>query len=132
MGRVDTAPGRRRYWNHLHRTRVPVGWPDRRTRLAAEWNAGQLAVFDPPSEREWRGRLPGPSLQAYAVYVDERDQVGHDFAANTLVRFDPATEIFTPYQLPGPASNVRQILGRPGEVWGAASALDQLVVLRSS
>jgi virginiamycin B lyase len=67
------------------------------------------------------------------VYVDDQDQVWiSDFGANALVRFDPATETFTPYPLPGPASNVRQILGRPGEVWGAASALDQLVVVRTS
>jgi virginiamycin B lyase len=108
-------------------------WSDSTGRIwVSEWNAGQLAVFDPASEkwREWR--LPGPNPQAYAVYVDDHDQVWvSDFGANALVRFDPTTETFTSYQLPGPASNVRQILGRPGEVWGAASALDQLVVLRS-
>jgi len=65
-----------------------------------------------------------------AVYVDDQDRVWvSDFGANALVRFDPTTQTFTPYPLPGPASNVRQILGRPGEVWGAASALDQLVVV---
>jgi virginiamycin B lyase len=98
----------------------------------SEWNAGQLGVFDPATEkwREWR--LPGPSPQAYAVYVDDHDQVWvSDFGANALVRFDPTTETFTTYALPGPASNVRQILGRLGEVWGAASALDQLVLVRS-
>ena len=109
-------------------------WSDSTGRIwVSEWNAGQLAAFDPASEewREWR--LPGPSPQAYAVFVDERDQVWvSDFGANTLVRFDPTTETFTAYQLPGPASNVRQILGRPGEVWGAASALDQLVVVHTS
>jgi virginiamycin B lyase len=109
-------------------------WSDSTGRIwVSEWNAGKLAVFDPESEewREWR--LPGTSPQAYAVYVDDRDQVWvSDFGANTLVQFDPTTETFTSYALPGPASNVRQILGRPGEVWGAASALDQLVVVRSS
>jgi virginiamycin B lyase len=109
-------------------------WSDSTGRIwVSEWNAGKLAVFDPESEewREWQ--LPGPSPQAYAVYVDDRDQVWvSDFGANTLVQFDPTTETFTSYALPGPASNVRQILGRPGEVWGAASALDQLVVVRSS
>ena len=108
-------------------------WSDSTGRIwVSEWNAGQLAVFDAATEkwREWR--LPGPSPQAYAVYVDDRDQVWvSDFGANALVRFDPTTETFTAYPLPGPASNVRQILGRPGEVWGAASALDQLVLFRS-
>jgi virginiamycin B lyase len=108
-------------------------WSDSAGRIwVSEWNAGQLAVFDPASERWREWRLPGPNPQAYAVYVDDHDQVWvSDFGANALVRFDPTTETFTSYQLPGPASNVRQILGRPGEVWGAASALDQLVVLRS-
>ena len=109
-------------------------WSDSQGRIwVSEWNAGQLALFDPVSGqwREWR--LPGESPQAYAVFVDERDQVWvSDFGSNTLARFDPATETFTTYALPGPASDVRQILGRPGEVWGAASALDQLVVVRST
>ena len=109
-------------------------WSDSTGRIwVSEWNAGQLAVFDPQSDkwREWR--LPGPKPQAYAVYVDDHDRVWvSDFGANALVRFDPASEAFTTYALPGPASNVRQILGRPGEVWGAASALDQLLVVRSS
>jgi virginiamycin B lyase len=46
-----------------------------------------------------------------------------------LVRFDPETERFESVKLPGDASEVRQILGRPGQVWGAASALDQLIVI---
>ncbi len=107
-------------------------WSDSQGRIwVSEWNAGQLALFDPASGqwREWR--LPGETPQAYAVYVDERDQVWvSDFGSNTLARFDPTTETFSTYALPGPASDVRQILGRPGEVWGAASALDQLVVVR--
>jgi virginiamycin B lyase len=41
----------------------------------SEWNAGQVAMYDPASNqwREWR--LPGERPQPYAVYVDERDQV---------------------------------------------------------
>jgi virginiamycin B lyase len=47
-----------------------------------------------------------------------------------MVRFDPAGEHFKVYPLPSPSANVRQILGRPGEVWGAESGADKLVVLR--
>jgi virginiamycin B lyase len=47
------------------------------------------------------------------------------------VRFDPATEAFDVLPLPSPSANVRQILGRPGEVWGAESGVDKLVVVRS-
>jgi virginiamycin B lyase len=68
---------------------------------------------------------------AYAVYVDDRDIVWlSDFGANALVRFDPATEAFESFPLPSSPGNVRQILGRPGEVWGAESAADKLVVIR--
>jgi virginiamycin B lyase len=108
-------------------------WSDSRGRLwISEWNAGQLGMYDPASDswREWR--LPGPSPQPYAVYVDERDQVWlSDFGANSLVRFDPETERFTQFPLPSEPADVRQLLGRPGEVWGAESAADALVVVRS-
>jgi virginiamycin B lyase len=97
----------------------------------SEWNAGQVAVYNPADGawREWR--LPGANPMAYAVYVDERDQVWlSDFGANALVRFDPVTETFETFPLPSSPANVRQILGRPGEVWGAASGVDKLVVIR--
>jgi virginiamycin B lyase len=107
-------------------------WSDSSGRIwVSEWNSGQVSVFDPASEawREWR--LPGDGPQTYAVYVDERDIVWlSDFGANALVRFDPVSEIFESFPLPASPSNVRQILGRPHEVWGAESAADTLVVLR--
>ena len=54
-----------------------------------------------------------------------------DFGANAIVRFDPRTEQFTSYPLPSKPGAVRQMLGRPGEVWGAESAADKLVVIRT-
>jgi virginiamycin B lyase len=108
-------------------------WSDSRGRLwVSEWTAGQVGVYDPASKswKEWR--LPGDKPQAYAVYVDDRDIVWlSDFGANTLVRFDPATETFTSTPLPSTPSNVRQILGRPGEIWAPESAADTLVRLRT-
>ena len=109
-------------------------WSDSAGRVwVSEWNAGQVAVFD-PGARSWREwPLPGDRPQAYAVYVDERDRVWlSDFGANALVLFEPATESFRSFALPSSPSNVRQILGRPGEVWGAESAADQLVVVRGA
>jgi len=47
------------------------------------------------------------------------------------VRFDPPTESFESFPLPDPGAAVRQLLGRPGELWGAESALDRLVVIRA-
>ncbi|HEY8489368.1 MAG TPA: lyase [Dehalococcoidia bacterium] len=108
-------------------------WSDSRGRIwVSEWNAGQVGVYDPAAGtwREWR--LPGTTPMAYAVYVDEQDMVWlSDFGANALVRFNPATESFDVFPLPSPEASVRQILGRPGEVWGAESGADRLVVVRT-
>jgi len=108
-------------------------WSDSRGRLwVSEWNAGQVAMFDPAAGtwREWK--LPGAAPMAYAVYVDERDDVWlSDFGGNALVRFDPDTEEFAVFPLPSNPGNVRQILGREGEVWGAESAADKLIVVRT-
>lgn len=107
-------------------------WSDSQGRIwVSEWNSGQVSVYD-PSTAEWRAwRLPGGNPMTYAVYVDERDIVWlSDFGANALVRFDPQSETFESFPLPANPSNVRQILGRPHEVWGAESAADTLVVLR--
>ena len=46
-------------------------------------------------------------------------------------RFDPATETFTEVPVPTENAAVRQLLGRPGEVWGAQSATDRLLVIRT-
>jgi virginiamycin B lyase len=70
--------------------------------------------------------------QAYAVYVDDRDVVWlTDFSANALVRFDPRRERFGVVRYSTPGAEVRQLLGRPGEVWGAESGLDRLVLART-
>ena len=66
------------------------------------------------------------------MYVDEADMVWlSDFGANALVRYNPRQDSFEFYPLPSPGANVRQILGRPGEVWGAESGTDKLVVIRT-
>jgi virginiamycin B lyase len=89
-----------------------------------------VGVHDPATGtwREWP--LPGGNPMAYAVFVDDEDVVWlTDFGANAIVRFDPVTEAFDTIELPGPGASVRQLHGRPGEVWGAESALDKLVVI---
>ncbi len=53
-----------------------------------------------------------------------------DFVANTVVSFDPKSERLAVYDLPSSPNNVRQILGRTGEVWLPESAADQLVVIK--
>jgi virginiamycin B lyase len=108
-------------------------WADSRGRIwVSAWYSGQLALHDPAtgSWREWK--VPGADPRPYAVYVDERDQVWlSDFGANAFVRFDPRDETFHVLPIPSPGAAVRQILGRPGEVWGAESGTDKLVVVRT-
>ncbi|MDR2220385.1 MAG: hypothetical protein LBE24_07385 [Methylobacillus sp.] len=108
-------------------------WSDSKGRIwVSEWNAGQLGLYDPATKnwKEWK--LPGASPQAYAVYVDERDIVWvSDWGADQIVSFDPTTEKFTTTPS-SKGANVRQILGRPGEVWFAESGSDSLMVIRTS
>ena len=108
-------------------------WSDSQGRVwVSEWNAGQVSVYDPANNAWKQWKLPGNNPQTYAVYVDDQDMVWlSDFGANALVRFDPSSEAFTVYELPSPGAAVRQILGRPGEIWGAASGVDKLVVIRT-
>jgi virginiamycin B lyase len=106
-------------------------WSDSQGRIwVSEWNVGQLGMYDPASDSWQEWKLPGTSPQAYAVYVDDQDMVWvTDFGGNALHRFDPATETFETYPFPDADSTVRQLLGRPGEIWGAESALNRLFVL---
>lgn len=133
LGRVDRATGA------IEVLEPPTAgqgarrvWSDSRGRLwVSEWNAGQLAMYDPAADewREWP--LPGSSPQPYSVYVDELDLVWlTDFGSNSLVRFDPVTETFDSFPIPTARAEVRQQLGRDGELWGAESGTDKLVVLR--
>jgi virginiamycin B lyase len=104
---------------------------DSRGRLwVSEWNAGKVARYDPATRRWREWRMPG-SAQPYAIYVDDKDVVWvSDFGAGAIVRFVPSTGRFTTIRLRAGA-NVRQLLGRPGEVWGAESGTDRLVVVRT-
>jgi virginiamycin B lyase len=107
-------------------------WSDSEGRLwVSEWNAGNLSVYD-PAAREWKSyKLPGAAPHAYAVYVDDKDKVWvSDFAANAILEFDPDTGSFASFPSDKQDAAVRQLNGRPGEVWGAESGTDRLVVIR--
>jgi virginiamycin B lyase len=107
-------------------------WSDSQSKVwVSEWNSGQVSVYDPATEIWQQWKLPGDGPRVYAVYVDDMDGVWlTDFGGNALVLFTPETEEFTVFVLPDPSASVRQLLGRPGEVWGAESGLDRLVVIR--
>jgi len=133
LGQVDIEDGSTTI---LDPPTAPAGvrraWSDSAGRIwIAEWDAGQVGVYD-PADRSWREwPLPGESPQAYAVYVDELDAVWlTDFTTDAIVRFDPVTATFQTFSPVSKPSAIRQLLGRPGEVWGAESAADRLVVVR--
>ncbi|MGH8873099.1 MAG: virginiamycin B lyase family protein [Acidimicrobiia bacterium] len=109
-------------------------WSDTQGRIwVSEWNAGNLSRYTPESRAWDTWHLPGNNPQAYAVFVDDSDIVwASDFGSNSIVRFDPGTEQFHTYPLPSSPGEVRQILGRAGEVWLPESAADDLVLIRTS
>jgi virginiamycin B lyase len=134
LGRIDTRTGKATV------LRPPTSgqgarraWSDSRGRIwISEWNVGKVGMYDPARKlwREWR--VPGSNPMVYSVYVDQLDTVWlTDFGANALWRFDPGTQKFTKVELPSPDAAVRQMLGRRGEVWGAESGADKLVVVRT-
>jgi virginiamycin B lyase len=108
-------------------------WSDSSGALwVSEWNSGSLSRYTPDTGQWMTWPLPGEEPAAYAVYVDEADIVWvSDFGANAMMRFDPAAEAFTTHGLPHDPGDVRQILGRPGEIWGAESAADHLILIRT-
>ncbi len=108
-------------------------WPDSRGDLwISEWNSGQLSRHSPASGVWKSWRLPGAHPQSYAVYVDDNDMVWvTDFGANATLSFEPRTEAWASYPGTAADANVRQILGRPGEVWLPESGTDKLVVIRT-
>lgn len=98
----------------------------------SEWKSGNLSRYSPKSGRWTVWPLPGENPNAYAVYVDERDIVWvSDFGSNAVLAFDPQRQKFI-LTIPGsgPRANVRQILGRDGEVWLPESGTDSLVRIR--
>ena len=105
-------------------------WSDSRGRVwVSYWNTGQVGMYDPASKswREWK--LPG-NAHAYSVWVDDQDKVWlTDWSINAIVRFDPTTEKFESFPSSKSNANVRQMLGRAGEAWGAESGNDRLVMV---
>ena len=108
-------------------------WADSRGRIwVSEWTAGQVSVHDPKDRRWQTWKLPGASPRCYAVYVDDHDKVWlSDFGANSVLRFDPDSERFESWRFPREAASVRQILGRPGEVWFPESGTEHISVIRT-
>ncbi|MGE0563131.1 MAG: SMP-30/gluconolactonase/LRE family protein [Pseudolabrys sp.] len=108
-------------------------WSDSKGLLwVSFWHSGEVGRYDPAAKTWKLWALPKSGSGCYSVYVDERDKVWlTDFVANAIVRFDPATEKFDSFPSNKRGASVRQMLGRPGEAWGAESGTDRLVVVRA-
>jgi virginiamycin B lyase len=107
-------------------------WSDSKGMLwVSFWNTGEVGRYD-PLNKAWKvWSLPKSKTGCYAVYVDDKDKVWlSDFDANAIHRFDPVTETFETFPSDRRRADVRQLLGRPGEVWGAESGTDRLMVVR--
>ena len=105
-------------------------WPDTHGRIwVSYWRTGQVGMYDPSTSswREWT--LPG-AAHAYAIWVDQADRVWlSDWTSNSIVRFDPVSQRFEAFPSDQPGAAVRQMMGRPGEIWAAESAHDRLVMV---
>jgi len=106
-------------------------WADSTGRVwVSEWNSGQVSVYNPADGSWKKWLLPGERPRAYSVFVDDRDQVWlAEWTANAIVRFDPNTGKFESFPSDRSGAQVRQMLGRHGEAWGAESGNDRLVVV---
>ena len=113
-------------------------WSDSKGRIwVAEWLSGNLSMHDPAAKNPkeaWRTwKAPGSDPHVYAVYVDERDKVWFsEWGHNLMYRFDPLTEKFEPFDLGRTGTTIRQILGRPGEVWLPESGTEHVTVIRTA
>ena len=106
-------------------------WPDSKGRIwVSYWNTGQVGMYDPVARtwREWT--LPGNRPRAYSVWVDAMDKVWlTEWTANAIVKFDPVRETFESFPSDRTGANVRQMLGRAGQAWGAESGNARLVMV---
>ena len=107
-------------------------WSDSKGLLwVSFWTSGELGRYD-PQKKSWSvWPMPKSKDGCYAVFVDDKDQVWvSDWGANAIHRFDPATQQFASFPSNQARSDVRQILGRPGELWAAESGTERLVVIK--
>jgi len=133
IARIDTATGAATV---IDAPRANVGprriWSDSKGILwVSLWHSGELGRYDPLANKWTTYPLPKSKSGCYSVYVDEQDKIWvTDFVANAILRFDPASEKFESFPSDKRGAAVRQMVGRPGEAWGAESGTDRLVVVR--
>jgi virginiamycin B lyase len=106
-------------------------WSDSKGRIwVSEWSSGNLSLYN-PADKSWKVyKPPVDGAQTYSVWVDEKDKVWTtEWTSNAIMRFDPETQKWESFPSTQRNASVRQMLGRPGEAWGAESGNDRLVVV---
>lgn len=109
-------------------------WSDSKGRLwVSEWNSGHLSRYTPATGHWQRWKMPGEKPRAYAVYVDDKDIAWvTEWAGNVTIAFDTKAEtIIGTYPGSAAKAEVRQILGRPGEVYLPESGLDKVMLVET-
>ncbi len=134
IARIDPATGEAtidRATDRQARARAASG----RTRTGriwvSEWNAGQVGVYDPATGtwQEWQAARRRP-----AGLRRLRRRPRHRLADRLRRQRDRPLrpddrDVRRRSRCRAADATVRQLLGRPGEVWGAESATDKLVVI---
>ena len=100
-----------------------------RPRPAAGWMALPCLPYGlrenrRPQEAGGLRRTPTPSMSARPI------RSGSATGADAILRFNPKAGKFQSFALPDHAAGVRQLADHHGEVWGAESRADKLLVLR--
>lgn len=106
-------------------------WSDSKGRLwLGTWGTGEIVRYD-PADKSWAVyKMPGLGPRGYSTYVDEKDIVWvSEFMANSVIRFDPATESFITFPSDKPISQLLQMNGKPGKVWGGEQGANRIVLI---
>ncbi|MNF43748.1 Virginiamycin B lyase [compost metagenome] len=133
IARIDPGTGRAKVVDVPDASAGPrLIWSDSRGTLwVSEAGSGRLSRYDPLGESWSSWKIPGGSVDAHALYVDEQERVWlSDFRSNAIMRFNPFSHLFASFPSDRPDARVTQLSGRTGEVWGAESAQDRLVMIR--
>ena len=92
---------------------------------------GEIGRYDPMTKAWKVWSLPKSKVGAMRSMSITMTNSGLPTSSPMLsIRFDPATEAFESFPSDKRGASVRQLLGRPGEVWGAESGVDRLVVMK--
>jgi virginiamycin B lyase len=84
---------------------------------------GDSEIVEPPTRNQGARR----------IWSDRRGRLWvSEWSGNAVFRFDPRNQQFERFAFPRESANVRQILGRRGEVWLPESGTEHISVIRTA